>query len=387
MSPLSLFTTKKVITTSAYQVIGFLPPWTIATATIRPEVLDELIFLGIEVKANGDLVWDSQSKKIYQAAYLAMKKKMKENGKKNIMGIKLFEDKKIDQLLASEEARQKLISQINELVNSEGFDGVNVDFEYQGNPVAVLEDEFVAFIGELRTKVGKPVSVDVFGNTIIKGNIEANRQLAATADEVIIMAYDFNRPGGDYAGPTAPINSLSGRSIREIMEKIVEMELPRKKMIMAYPLYGYEYRTVDGGLEAETVGGWGQTATLKRVNELLATNKITSSYSSYSAEEKPINSGEMRLYFDEISQTPWTVQKKTETVAVKKRVKIGKVYKTITENQSVERYYQIYFDNADSLAIKFKLVKEGQLGGVGFWALGYEGGDSAVWQQVNQILR
>ena len=56
-----------------YVVVGFLPPWTIEKATIYPEVLDQLIFLGVEVNEKGDLVWDSQSNKMKSQRYVAMK--------------------------------------------------------------------------------------------------------------------------------------------------------------------------------------------------------------------------------------------------------------------------------------------------------------------------
>ena len=242
-----------------YVVVGFLPPWTIEKATIYPEVLDQLIFLGVEVNEKGDLVWDSQSNKMKSQRYVAMKEQMKKAEKENVIGIKLFEDKKIDALMASESAQINLIDQIKTVVREGNYDGVNVDFEYQGNAQAVLEDEFVGFLGRLRQEVGKEISIDVFANTVIKGDSQALGKMVETVDRVIVMAYDFHRPGMDYAGPVAPLQSEPGtRNIMEVVDRVVTLGLDKSKIIMAYPLYGYEWKTMSTDFASEARGGWGQ---------------------------------------------------------------------------------------------------------------------------------
>ena len=350
-----------------YVVVGFLPPWNIEKAVIHPEVLDQLIFLGIEVKANGDLVWDSQSKKIKAPTYVAMREKMKAAGKQNILGIKLFEDKKIDALLADPVALQNLTDQVKQVVIDYGFDGVNIDFEYMGDPVAVLEDRFTTFFGMLRSQIGKGVSVDLFANTIIKGDSEGLRKMGERVDQLIVMAYDFHQPGMDFAGPVAPIGSPAGsRNIMEVADRVVTLGLPKSKIIMAYPLYGYEFKTVEATLGAATVGGWGQTATLKRMEDIIK-NKTLDNF---------------MMQWDEVSLTPWLSFTKNETAY--KKVKVGKKLKSVAYPIVVT--YEIYYDNRQSLTAKFNLVQQTQLGGVGFWALGYEGTDLDLWNLIKQYL-
>lgn len=351
----------------SYEVIGFLPPWNINKAIINPEILDQLIFLGIEVEADGDLVWDSQSRKIYNSQYLEMKQKMKDAGKKNVLGIKLFEDKKIDALVKDKQARDNLINQVKATVKGNDFDGVNVDFEYMGDPAAVLEDEFAQMLGELRQAVGVKVSVDVFANTIIKGDADGLVKMAENVDEIIVMGYDFVRPGMDYAGATSPIGSVPGkRNIMEIVDRVVALGLPKEKVILAYPLYGYEFKTVDDKLGSRTIGGWGQTATMGRVEGLIKDNKLDN----------------LKINWDEISLTPWLTYTNTETAY--KTVRVGRVNRRTA--YEVEVNYQIYYENERSLKAKFNLVKQSQLGGVGFWALGYEGDSKYVWDNLKLVL-
>ena len=48
--------------------------------------------------------------------------------------------------------------------------------------------------------------------------------------------------------------------------------------------------------------------------------------------------------------------------------------------------HQIYFEDERSLKAKLELVKQTGLGGVGFWALGYEGEDEEIWRGVRGVL-
>lgn len=368
VNPLSLNQKNFRQAQDTYEVIGFLPPWMVEKAVIYPEAMDQLIFLGVEAKANGDLVWDSQSNKLYSQTYLAMKRAMRGAGKQNVLGIKLFDDKKISTLMASAEARQNLVANVKKVIDQEQFDGVNIDFEYQGNPEGVLEEEFVSFIGELRQAIARKVSVDVFGNTVIKGNVEGLKNISMAADYVVVMAYDYHQPGSDYAGPVAPINSLPGvRSIMEVVDRIVALGLDRHKMILAYPLYGYEWKTVDTSFGSLARGNWGQMVSYQRAQNLL--------HDAAFMQTAVVN-------WDDLSMSPWMSFTATETAY--RRVKVKK--KMVSEPYSVDGVHQIYYENLRSLEAKFKLVTQSQLGGVGFWALGYEGNDAQVWLTLTEVL-
>jgi len=319
------------------ETFGFLPSWMVGKTRIYGEEVDNLIFLGIEVDKNGDLIWETQSKKIRNESFLEQKKKIKENGGKNILGIKLFKDEELDNLLGNKLARENLIKQIKQLKTEDEFDGVNIDFEYQGNPVAILNENFLNFLDQLDlAKVGE-VSVDVFANTIIKGDEESLKKMMGKMDHLIVMAYDFHRPGVDYAGAVAPIGSNVGeRNITEIVNKILSVDLNKNKIVMAYPLYGYEWKTYTDDFGAQIKRGWYLMASWNRTKELI--------------KEKSLE-----VKWDEISMSPWVSFKEKGII------------------------HQIYFENEKSLKAKIDLVRQNKLGGYGYWALGYEGEDKGVW--------
>lgn len=329
------------------RVIGFLPPWLLGKTRDYCDEISHLVFLGVEVGGDGNLVWDASSKKIYGDEYKRAAERVKKCGGKSIAGFKLFDDKKLDELFGNTENLDRLSMQIKEVVKRGEFDGVNIDFEYQNDPTKILREEFLGWLGDLRKEGVGEIESDVFVNTINKTGKETLDKFLEAVDDVVIMAYDFHRPGSDYSGAVAPIGAVSGeRSIGELVERIEGLGLDKSKICLAFPLYGYEWKTVDDKLGAEVVGGWYQTASYKRAKEIAA--------------NKEGEYGQLVENWDELSMTPWL------------SYKIGK------------QDYQVYFENEKSLGAKLDLAKKAGVGGIGFWALGYEGDGGEVWKMVGE---
>ena len=316
---------------------GFLPTWMVGKTRIYGDEVTRLVFLGVESDEQGNLIWDSQSKKITEESFLTQKKKTKESGGKNILGVKLFDDEKLENLLKDEISRKNLISQIKVLRQDQDFDGVNLDFEFQNDPLAILDEDFLAFLNELKLANVGEVSVDVFANTIIKGGKERLNKILEKVDYLVVMAYDFHRPGVDYTGAVAPLGSEVGeRNITEVVEACLNGGLNKNKLIMAYPLYGYEWKTETSDFEAKIKRGWYQMASWNRMKELIDDKNLV-------------------VNWDELSMSPWV---------------------NFEEEGEI---HQIYFENERSLGAKIDLVRQNQLAGFGFWALGYEGDDKNIW--------
>lgn len=321
---------------SELKTVGFLPTWMVGKTRFYGSELDELIFLGIEVDINGNLIWDIQSKKINNEEFLKQKENITKTGGKNILGIKLFDDEKLDSLLKNSQAVENLVEQIEEVVEKNGFDGINIDFEYQNDPTAILDQKFFDFLDKLKKNEVGSVGMDIFVNTINKGGQEDLENLLEKVDELVIMAYDFHRPGTDFAGAVAPIDAEMGeRSILELVKNITNDGLDKSKIILAYPLYGYEWKTYGEEFGAQIKRGWYQMVSWQRVKDLIEDRNL-------------------EVKWDEISVTPWLM---------------------FEENKEI---HQIYFENEESLEIKAKLTKDNQFLGVGFWALGYEGDDNVL---------
>jgi spore germination protein YaaH len=316
---------------------GFLPTWMVGKTRVYSSEVSHLVFLGVESDENGNLIWDTQSKKINEESFLTQKWKTKESGGKVILGVKLFEDEKLENLLSDEAARKNLILQIKDVLTTGDFDGINLDFEFQNDPLEILDDDFGIFLNELNLEGIGEISVDVFANTIIKGDKERLEKMISKINYLVVMAYDFSRPGVNYVGAVAPIGSEIGkRNISEVVENYLNFGLDKNKLIMAYPLYGYEWKTETADFGAKIKRGWYQMASWNRTKELIKEKNLT-------------------VNWDELSMSPWvSFEEEGET-------------------------HQIYFENERSLKAKIDLVRQNQFKGFGYWALGYEGEDTSVW--------
>lgn len=362
ISPLGRFSSEKE-GKEGVKVVGFLPTWMVGKTMEYKNEVDSLVFLGVEMGEDGSLIWDVQSKKVNNEAYLSLKEDVSKSGGKNILGIKLFKDKEMDILLKDEEARKRGIEEIKAMVTVAGFDGVNLDFEYMSNPMRLTEDDFLSWVEEMRNYNVGEITVDVFANTVIKGDADKLKSLLNKVDGVIVMAYDFHRPSSDFAGAVAPIESPTGeRSISEVVQKMIEYELPKEKMIMAYPLYGYLWQVESSDKGSGVVGG----------GRMVSFNEARNEYAEAN--------------WDEEAMVPWVSFSEEETRTRNKRVLVNKRWRTIKENYKVTVYYQAFFENERSLAAKLDLARQAEVAGVGFWALGYEGENRDLWTMIRERL-
>jgi spore germination protein YaaH len=389
ISPWSGWREQKTENEKAVEVVGFLPSWMVGKTRIYGNEISQLVFLGIEVEESGKLVWDTQGKKINSEEYTKVKKGIKKAGGKNILGIKQFKDKTIETFLKNNEARKKLIEELKVVVRG-NFDGINVDFEFQNSPYKVTEDEFISFVEELKGANLGEISVDVFANTLIKGETEKVRKLVDKSDRVIVMGYDFHRPGSQYAGPVAPLDSPVGkRNLGEVVERVNRDQLERKKVILALPFYGYEWQTETEEFGARVSKSGAQMASWVRAGKLAQDGRYKIYDLRWETGQKmgDLKPGEMKIYYDKESQSPWLVYKNEVTRVVNQRVKVGRSYRIVPKTVVEEEIYQVYYEDLQSLGAKFDLAMSNKLGGIGFWALGYEGEEQKVWNLVKEKIK
>ncbi len=323
-----------------YHVVGFLPYWNLKNWQVTTKSLDEVIFFSFDADNRGNLSQSNISSQLLDQKILELRNSLHKNRKKLGFSVSLFNDADINLLLSNQKSIDNLIANIQEKIAEYQFDSVNIDFEYAKDPTAILQENFIKFTRQLKKSVNVTISVDFYSNTIIHGDTEALKQLSNNIDYLIIMAYDFHRPGSFKAGPVAPLRAENGeKNILETLQIAFE-KFPRQKLILAVPLYGYEWYTQSEDFASLTLDKPTAIATYKRVKQLL--------------NENP----EVKSFWDRLSLTPWLVYNE------------GGFTK------------QIYFENQDSIGLKIDLVTQSKIGGIGFWALGYEGEHQEIWQEL-----
>lgn len=349
---------------------GFLPYWNLKLAnelTVKP--LTHLAYFGIDLTPTGEIKkYDRPGEKepgwnkLNSDQYSLLHRQLKILGKKVILVVLAMEIKQIDTLLGSVENRNNAVNSILTVYTEKEFAGLNVDFEYMGYPTEETRKNFTLFVSDLTARckaIDKKceVSLDVFADSAIKNRLYDLSALGKIVDQIIVMAYDFYRPGSTQSGPVAPLrgkcNSTNFSSPSPCLDYDVVTSIgdinkfiPSYKIILGVPFYGYEWQTVDASFLANTYPKTGVVATYKRIQGLFGNDKISSLSASWS----------------NLTLTP---------------------YLSYVEN---DKTYQIHYEDTASLKLKIDFVHQAKMGGLAIWALGYEIPYQELWQTISNNL-
>ena len=142
--------------------------------------------------------------------------------------------------LASPATRMRAVQEIDRMISSMRFQGVNIDFE---PPHTRAKRELTAFFVQLRDALPKTdsITLDVVPYS---GGAYDYPSLAPEVNAFALMSYDQHSPGTT-PGPVAALNWV------ERVETRLRREVPSSKIYLGIALYGYAW-TADS-LNAATV--------------------------------------------------------------------------------------------------------------------------------------
>lgn len=221
-----------------------------------------------------------------------------------------------------------LAAQLKPIMTDHGFTALNLDIEDVSPASPAAQFEFSSFVKNLKQNIVCPLSLDVSPTDLIKPRLINVSQIAPYVDNIILMTYDYHYSGSLVTGPVAPVGGF-GKTAEYDVEtaiKIALNTLPKEKIILGVPLYGYEWETLSPDARAAVLPGSGQVASNQRV-------------ATISAIFDPDAQENHAVYFDDTTQT----------------------------------YHQIFFPTDQSVQAKINLAKKYELGGLAFWAVGYDG--------------
>ena len=225
--------------------------------------------------------------------------------------------------LSSTAARQNIISQLIQAAQDVGMDGINVDFESLSEDVGT---HFLEFLRELSIECHKNNLVLSVDNPVpedFTSHYDRAEQ-GRVVDYVIIMGYDEHYVGSE-AGSVASLPWVE-QGIQDTLD-----EVPAKRVINAIPFYTRLWRTTGGNVTSEAIG-------MDQAQQTIADNNV-------------------ETYWDK------------------------------TTSQNYGKYdidnstYQIWLEDAQSVAEKVKLVSKYDLAGVSAWKLGFE--NNGIWQVIS----
>lgn len=228
--------------------------------------------------------------------------------------------------LSSAAARQNIISQLIQAAQDVGMDGINVDFESLSEDVGT---HFLEFLRELSIECHKNNLVLSVDNPVpedFTSHYDRAEQ-GRVVDYVIIMGYDEHYVGSE-AGSVASLPWVE-QGIQDTLD-----EVPAERVINAIPFYTRLWRTTGGNVTSEAIG-------MDQAQQTIADNNV-------------------ETYWDK------------------------------TTSQNYGKYdidnstYQIWLEDAQSVAEKVKLVSKYDLAGVSAWKLGFE--NNGIWQVISDNL-
>ncbi len=151
----------------------------------------------------------------------------------------------VQAMLATPASRDAHAEAIFQLVVSNAYDGVDVDYE---RVPATSRANFTAFLNTLGAKLhgaGKKLSVSVYGKTNdVTWNgagAEDWSAIGAVADSVKIMVYDYHWSSSE-PGAITPLDWLD-----EVVT-YAESTMPASKIVVGLPWYGYDWSPSGGAL-------------------------------------------------------------------------------------------------------------------------------------------
>lgn len=326
------------------EVFGFLPYWVMEKSDqININYLTEVSYFGLEIDANGNIIkTDASGKFIEPWSHFASDKKFddflkraKQKRIKVYVTMKVFNQANMISLLTNPKASENFVNNALYLMNTKALDGINVDFEYIGTPDQKVIDGFSLLIIDLNKQLKRvypnaKLTVDTFVDAASAKRIHDIPILAQNSDALVIMGYDFHTPNSSVAGPVAPVEG-AGISIKGLMSSYLD-KAPAEKLILAVPYYGYDWPVVSKAKSSEVLGS-------------------RSDVKVYPYAVIADQSKRSQINWDDEAQTPWYLYLDPQT----KQTRV------------------VYFENPRSLGVKYDLINQKGIAGVGIWALGYDG--------------
>lgn len=184
---------------------------------------------------NGDLTDKDNSRYIgVPEGYESVIKLSKENGMQIHMLVFESDSARLQDVLATPETRTRLIDQMITVVEKEGYDGINVDFEYLKVTDKDRFNEFIkSLYGELKAR-GKSLNLSLPVKTEKNDWWPAYDYvtLGQYCDFAVLMAYDKNPAA---SGPQSGIDW-----VEEVVDYAIA-RIPAEKVVLGIGNYGYDW--------------------------------------------------------------------------------------------------------------------------------------------------
>jgi spore germination protein YaaH len=241
---------------------------------------------------------------------------------------------------------------VERVVSSPEVGGLHLDLEVFRSVPPEARDGYTAFVVALDRRLAEAapgVALSIFALATDPWDAYDERTLAAAVDYLVVQGYDLHHRRDSRAGPVAPTRGWGNLNLESVVARYRSLGVPPGKMVLGLPLYGYEWPVVDDAPGAATRGE-GITVPLADPAGVLP--------EAPTARERVAEFGVRR---DPETGVPWYAF----------RTDAG--------------FVQGWFDDAESLAAKYRWARARGLAGVALFPLAY--GDAEIWEGLRRSYR
>lgn len=304
------------------------------------EKFDRLQFFELQVAADGSVEprhgWPDEWPELRQA--------IRESGTPLDLTLTLLDSPTFEKLFASDASAQYLLEQCMSLVAHEDVAGLQLDFEVYTVVEMTTLARYQKFVRTLAQQLHQqqPVkNLSIFfplgGKSVLYDAVTLT-----DVDQVVLQGYDAHWTGSKTAGPVAPLSGKDALTWEKAVAEALKLGVPKSRLILGFPLFGYEWRVLRHAPRSSTLGK-GASTTFAPVEHLLL-------------PDIPVN--------------------------VRDRVKqYGASHDAVSGSSSYRfklsngRYVEGWFEDWWALERKTDYLIDQQLGGIAFFLLGYDQGE------------
>ncbi len=332
---------------AALSLYGFQPFWTLDGAQMPYNTyLTHLNYFALQLAPDGTIKTTINAGETEPGYANLQNDRVKERfaaaqtaGIQTALTIQMINEDEIIALLRDPETHaQVMIDEVEPLMREYQFDELNIDIESFIVAPRQRQEAFAEFMRVVDEEVAQRqlgiVSIDVVPKSLFVPLLTDMRLIEPYVDLVVLMTYDFHTTGSYIAGPVAPVGG--GGIDREFdvttsLEEAIRL-IPREKILLGIPLYGYEWDTLSNDYYAPAVPGTGKIRTQAEIAAILD------------------GCPDCQFSRDERTLQPMAI--------------------VPVPGQDYLR--QIYYEDHESIAYKADLARAYGIAGLAYWALGYE---------------
>lgn len=320
-----------------YQIWGYYPYWLQDEwRTIDLGLFDQILFFEIPIANGGVLAqtngWPERWEGLIESAGLKRVRLQPT--------FTIFDNGEFERIFSNEARRALLLVEMLELVDKTDSGGLQLDFELFTPVSKTSADGFRQFLKSVKYALAERAKDLTLFVLTEDGAGLYDKATLANADYVVIQGYDAHWKGSANAGAVALLHGDSVDSWDASLKYYLSLGVPRSKILMSVPYFGYEWPTVNGEPNAPTRGAGYEISFAP-----LPVDSVPDVRTSAMARI-----GQYGLRRDKASGSPYYAY------------------------QDETGWHQGWFEDEVSLSAKFEFIRQQRLAGVAVFSLGYDGG-------------